>query len=204
MVFRSSILSAALIVPLTAAPALAGDPLPATPEPLPMTPPPAPMPVDMSGDWSGFYAGGSLGYADVTGDTTLGDDATGLTYGVHGGYDYDLGGFVLGGEVEISGFDVTDDTIGLEVDSVARAKLRVGYDAGDFLPYATVGVAQLTTSGAVDDKDSGQVYGLGVDFRATDSLRVGGEVLQHRFDDYAGSGIDVEALTASARISFEF
>ncbi len=201
MVSRSGPFLAALL-PLFATPALAGNPEPVVPAPAPVAP--VPVQVDMSGDWTGFYAGGSLGYADVTGSTTIGDDVNGLTYGVHGGYDYDLGGFVLGGELELSGFDVTDDGIGLDVDQVARAKLRVGYDAGNFLPYAALGVAQLTTSGAIDDEDTGNFYGLGLDFRATDQLRVGGEILQHEFDDYAGSGIDVEALTASARISFEF
>ena len=202
MVSRSGPAIAALLVPLMAAPAVAGSPETVAQAPAPIAP--VPVQVDMTGDWTGFYAGGSLGYADVTGSNTLGDDVNGLTFGVHGGYDYDLGALVLGGEVDLSGFDVTDESIGLDVDQVARAKLRVGYDAGDFLPYAALGVAQLTTSGAVDDEDMGNFYGLGIDFRATDQMRVGGEILQHEFEDFAGSGIDVEAVTASARISFEF
>lgn len=198
-----------LIAPLglalaVASPALAGglnDPAP-MPAPAPV-PAPAPMPV--SADWTGFYAGGSLGYADVTGSTTLGDDVNGLTFGAHAGYDYDFGSIVLGGELDLSGADITDDVSGLEVDSVARLKLRAGYDAGDFLPYFTAGAAHLTTSGAIDDSDTGYFYGIGGDYRVGGgNMRIGAELLQHRFEDYAGSGIDVDATSLGARVSFEF
>ena len=200
MTFRLFGLAAALT--LTAGASLAGgmDAPEITPAPVQ----PTPVPVSMGGDWTGFYAGGSLGYADVTGSTTLGDDVNGVTYGAFAGYDYDLGNFVLGGEIEISGFDVTDESISLDVDSVTRLKVRAGYDAGAFLPYATAGYAMLSTSGAIDDSDDGYFYGLGVDYKLRDNIRIGGEVLQHEFDDYAGSGIDVDATTISARMAFEF
>lgn len=175
-------------------------------EPAPM-PAPAPMPMQTSANWSGFYAGGSLGYATVDDDAaTFGDGFEGLTYGVHAGYDYDFGSFVMGGEIEISSFDVTDNETATSVDSVSRLKVRAGYDAGDVLPYLTAGVAQLNTSGAPlgDVDDTGAFYGLGMDYRIGSNLRVGGEVLQHEFDDYAGSGINADALTAGLRVSFEF
>lgn len=175
------------------------------------TPAPAPMPtmapVPTGGDWTGFYVGGSLGYADVGDDAaTFGDQFDGLTYGVHAGYDYDFGTFVLGGELELSGFDVVDNNTATEIDSVTRLKVRAGYDAGAFLPYATAGVAQLNTSGAPlgDVDDDGIFYGLGVDYQMSNGLRVGGEVLQHEFDDYAGSGINADALTAGVRVAFQF
>lgn len=174
-----------------------------------IVPAPAPVivPTAPSADWSGFYAGGSLGFADVGDDGgTFADDFDGLTYGVHAGYDHDFGSFVLGGEVELSGFDVTDSNTATSVDSVARLKLRAGYDAGDFLPYVTAGMAQLNTSGAPlgEVDDTGSFYGVGMDYRFRDNMRIGGEILQHEFDDYAGSGIDADALTAGVRVSFEF
>ncbi len=169
---------------------------------------PAPVmaaPMYSSGtDWTGFYGGLSLGYGDVEGSTVLGTDISGMVYGVHGGYDYDLGSLVLGGELDYVMGDITDDSIGLDVESVLRAKARVGYDAGAFMPYATVGVAQLTTTGAVDDNDTGYLYGVGVDYAFGPNLVLGAEVLQHEFDDYAGTGIDVSALTAAARVSYKF
>lgn len=173
-------------------------------EPIVAAPPaavPMPVMVNTGGEWGGFYAGGSLGYADVTEDAG-GFDGDGLTYGAHAGYDYDFGTFVLGGELEISGFDV--ESGGVDVDSVARAKLRAGYDAGNLLPYVTAGYAMLNTGGGLDADDDGAFYGVGIDYKMTDSIRLGGEVLQHEFDDFDGTGLNLEATTASVRVSFEF
>ena len=87
---------------------------------------PVVVPVTQTNDWTGFYAGGSLGYGDIS-DNATGFDDDGVTYGIHGGYDYDFGQFVLGGELEISGFDLSG--VGVDVDSITRAKVRAGYDA---------------------------------------------------------------------------
>lgn len=197
---RLLITTSAVLAFAAAAPAVAGslsEPI-MTPAPAPA---PAPVPVMVGGDWTGFYAGGSLGYADVTEDAG-GFDDDGLTYGVHAGYDYDFGAFVLGGELEISGFDLSDG--GVDVDSVARAKVRAGYDAGNFLPYIALGYAQLNTGGGLNGDDGGEFYGVGLDYAWSDSIRVGGEVLQHEFDNFDGSGLNLEATTATVRVSFEF
>jgi len=202
----NTLLSATAVAFAMVTPAFAGNIAEAVIAPAPASLP-APAAISSGGDWTGFYAGGSLGYADVGDDAAVfGNQFDGLTYGVHAGYDYDFGTFVLGGEVELSGFDVQDNNTATEIDSVARLKLRAGYDAGNFLPYLAVGAAQLQTSGAplggVDD--TGYFYGAGMDYKLTDTIRVGGEVLQHEFDDYAGSGINADALTAGVRVSFEF
>jgi opacity protein-like surface antigen len=157
-----------------------------------------------NGDWTGLYGGVSLGYGDVTGSTVLGDDINGTTYGVFAGYQRDLGSVVFGGELEWSGTEWTDETIGLDVDSVARAKVRVGYDAGAFLPYATIGAASVATSGAVDDDDTGMFYGAGIDYSLGNGIVLGAEILQHEFDDYADTGIDVSATTITARVAYSF
>lgn len=65
---------------------------------------PAPVETYTGGDWTGFYAGGQLGYADI--DGTGAADGSGGTYGVHGGYNYDFGQFVLGGEVDYDKLDI--------------------------------------------------------------------------------------------------
>lgn len=200
------LLTTTTVLGLVAAPAFAGnlsEPI-VTPTPAPL---PAPVPVNNGGDWGGFYAGGSLGYADASDEAaTFSNEFNGLSYGVHAGYDYDFGTFVVGGELELSGFDVADTNTATQIDSVTRLKVRAGYDAGLFLPYLTAGVAQLNTSGAplggVDD--TGAFYGLGMDYKLTDSIRVGGEVLQHDFDNYADSGLNVDAVTAGVRVAFEF
>lgn len=197
--------TAALSMAVAASPAFSGN----LDEPIIEYAPPPVMaaPVATGNDWTGFYAGGSLGYAGVDdAANTFSNSFEGMTYGIHAGYDYDFGTFVVGGELELSGFDVTDTVTATSVDSVTRLKLRAGYDAGQFLPYVTAGVAQLNTSGAPlgDVDDTGSFYGVGMDYKMTDNIRVGGEILQHDFDSYAGSGLDVDALTAGVRVSFEF
>jgi opacity protein-like surface antigen len=201
---RTSILAAPLLV--AAGMASAGglaEPV-AAPAPVPVAP--APMPVMSGSDWTGFYAGAQLGFGRLDSDA-LTEDPDGLLYGAHAGYLYDLGSWVIGGELDIDGTDIEDETAGVEVDAITRAKLRVGYDAGNWLPYVTAGVAQVRTSSATaafDGDDTGPFAGLGVEYRLSNSLRVGAEVLQHQFEDYNDSGSDIDATTATARVSFQF
>jgi predicted porin len=161
----------------------------------------------MSGsDWTGFYAGAQLGYGQLDSDA-LTEDPDGLLYGAHAGYLYDFGQWVIGGELDIDGTDIEDETAGVELDTVTRAKLRLGYDAGAWLPYVTGGIAQARTSSTAagfDADDTGPFGGVGVEYRLNPSMRIGGEVLQHQFEDYNGTGVDIDATTAMARVTFQF
>jgi predicted porin len=166
------------------------------------TPVPVAAPMMQKGDWTGFYAGGQIGYGQLDSDA-LTDEPDGMTYGAHAGYLHDMGSWVLGAELDIDGTEI--EAGGSDVDSIARAKLRVGYDAGSWLPYVTAGVAQASLSaGGSDVSDTGGFAGLGAEYRVTDSIRVGGEVLQHQFEDFNGSGDDFDATTVAARVSFQF
>ena len=169
---------------------------------------PAPVaaaPVMASTNWTGFYAGGQLGYADVTGSGVT-DDVDGAIYGVHAGYMYDLGSVVLGAEVD---YDLSsiDNVAGTDdLDDILRVKARVGYDAGAFLPYVTGGVVRANTSGTPDLEVEGDFYGLGVAYKYADNILFGGEVLQHKFyeADAAGTADTLRATTATARVSYQF
>jgi opacity protein-like surface antigen len=166
------------------------------------TPMPAPVPV-VSSDWTGFYAGGQLGFGQLDSDD-LPDDPDGLTYGVHAGYLYDMGTTIIGAELDVDGTDITDETANVTVDSIARVKLRLGYDAGDVMPYVTAGVARAWTSGDLEADDTGGFAGIGVEYRVSPTMRVSGEVLQHQFEDFDGTGTDIDATTAAIRVSFQF
>lgn len=186
------------IAALAAASALAGGTAQAgglnEPVPAPAPAPIAVTPVAPSTDWTGFYAGGSLGTATVdTGDAEI--DAN--TLGVHAGYNYDLGSIVLGGEFEASRLAL--DTDGDPEADVLRLKGRVGYDAGSVLPYVTAGFASLDSGDLSLDSESGAFYGVGADFAVTDQILIGAEVLQHEFED---AGIDAQTL--GLRASFRF
>ncbi|SIT90360.1 Opacity protein [Yoonia rosea] len=160
----------------------------------------------VSTDWTGFYAGAQLGYGDVDSDD-LDNDTNGALYGVHAGYLYDFGSLVVGGEIDYDGTSITGESAGGDVDfdSVARAKVRMGYDAGSWLPYITAGVAQVNTSGGLDADDTGNFAGLGIEYKRGDNWRLGWEVLHHQFEDFDGNdGLDIDATTAALRVSYVF
>ncbi len=156
-------------------------------------------------DWTGFYGGAALGFADIgsSGDVLNGD---GFLGGVLAGYRLDWGQWVGGIEADYdwSGIDLGDNDLG-SLDAVGRIKLQVGYDAGRTLIYGTGGWAYGDATVANAGRtDWGWLAGVGVDYAVTDQWLVGGEVLYHEFDDFDDSGIDIDATTIKARVAYRF
>ncbi|MEX0318253.1 MAG: outer membrane protein [Ruegeria sp.] len=190
------IVSMAALVAALSSPVLADNITEPVIEPVPAAPPP-PAPYQ-GGDWTGAYLGGQIGQLDV--DPSAGAGGDDVSYGLHAGYNYDFGRFVLGGEVD---YDWTDIDLGgaATVDSVLRGKVKAGYDFGRVLAYATGGVAQVDTS--LGD-ETGEFYGVGLAYQMTPQWVLGAEVLEHQFDDIGGSGIGADATSASVRATFRF
>lgn len=159
-----------------------------------------PAPVVAANDWTGFYTGLQLGYADV--DVDDGSDGDNGTYGFHAGYDYEFdNNFILGGELDYDKTDIDFDNGG-EVDSIARAKLKAGYDLGNTMVYATAGAARADING---DDETGPFAGIGMNYKVTDRYTVGAELLHHKFDDVSGiDGNDADATTFTVRGSLRF
>lgn len=165
---------------------------------------PALVPVAApTGDWGGFYGGAQLGYGDV--DTNgAGADGNGMIGGIHAGYRWDLGKTVLGVEGEYDTANIDLDGGG-SIDSVARLKLMAGADLGSNLIYATAGGAWADAKlGGSSASDNGYFYGVGLEHQMTNQWSVAGEVLQHKFDDFDGSGVDVDATSVTARVNYRF
>ena len=198
MNYTARVARAAGLVAIVGTPAVAGGfdaPVEDPPAPVVTT---APTPPPLGGDWTGPYVGLQLGYADV--DGTGAADGDDYIYGLHAGYDYDFGTFVLGAEVDYDFSDI-DLNGAATVDSVARLKLRAGYDFGPALGYFTAGLAEVDTSLG---SESGEFFGLGVAYRVSDRYTVGAELLEHRFDDINGTGVDADATTLTVRGSIRF
>jgi len=188
----------ATVTAILATPALAGNKTEPAPEPVIEAPAPAPVPA-ATPDWTGFYGGGQLGWANVDADGFDDDDS--LIGGLTGGYDYDFqNGFVAGAGLD---YDFLDADIGnvASAEEVFRAKLRGGYKIGRGLAYATGGYAWADTDNL--GSDDGYFIGGGYEHMVTDQVSVGGELLYHEFDDFNGGG-DVEATTVQARATFRF
>lgn len=220
------LLSAAAASALMAGTAFAGNIQQAPMEPVIA---PAPMPVYQSPDWTGFYAGGQLGYADVSGSGV--NDGTGLnnnnllpalgaySFDANGdgfiggltiGYDYDFGGGVVGVGAD---YDWTDITLGsnanphnnTKLESIWRLKARAGAKIGDGLLYATAGYAQADTKDY--GSEDGYFVGAGYEYLITEQFSLGGEVLYHEFNDFSGPRVpdfDTEVVTAQVRATFRF
>lgn len=225
---------------LIAGAAHAGGIAPAPSEPLVMAPA---TPVAAT-NWTGGYAGASLGYGAVDadgspgledndfgfdGDDNFDDDefdididGDGAVGGVYGGYQYDFGSFVVGGEADLNaanldfdddgigdfiegGTDSFDNDGGASIDQIHRLKLRAGYDAGSALIYGVVGAAYAEAEIFEEDfSDTGYVVGAGVDYQFRSNITLGGEVLYHQWDDFDDTGIDFEATTAQVRVGYQF
>lgn len=208
------LLSAAAASALMAGTAFAGNIEPAPVEPVIM---PAPMPVYASPDWSGFYAGGQLGFADVTGDGVGGSD--GLPFDANGdgfiggltlGYDHDFGDWVAGVGADYDWTDISlgsnaDATQNSKLESIWRLKARAGYKIGDGLLYATAGYAQADTKDW--GSEDGYFVGAGYDYLITEQISLGGELLYHEFNDFSGGSVtdyDAEVVTAQVRATYRF
>lgn len=97
-----------------------------------------------SGDWTGFYAGAQVGYADI-GTSLSGVDGDGAIGGLILGYDYDLGDWVVGGGFDYDWSDV-DLSGAATVEDVWRLKARAGYKVNpQGLLYGVAGYADAGT-----------------------------------------------------------
>lgn len=149
--------------------------------------------ADKIADWTGWYAGAQYDFLD--GDAAIGGALDGDVVGVFAGYRQDFGDFVLGGEIDYSVGDFGIAGVTLDVDSLLRVGIELGYDVGPALIYATVGYARLDLSavGVTADGD-GVYYGLGVDFMVSDSVSLGIELLRHDFDNFNGNSYDITSV----------
>ncbi len=152
--------------------------------------------------WHGLYFGGQVGggwgnYDYIFPSTTnVGSSLSGAIGGALGGYNWQVGRFVVGVEGDISASGIsgastcptTTYTCNAAVDWLGTVRGRVGLPINNFLPYVTAGVAfggMTRTSTRTPSSDTltqsathtGWVAGGGVDFSLANNWTVGGEVL---------------------------
>ena len=175
--------------------------------------PPAPeLPALYS--WTGFYAGLQGGYAWGSNTMRIGTVGGGFAPtrfragedtafgGAHAGFNYQLGGIVLGVEGDVEALDSRSrfDGIGLSArvsqdwQGSARARLGLAFDR--LMVYGTGGVSfteyerRVFTPGAgfserLTSARTGWNVGAGVNFAFTDNLILGAE---YRYTDFGRNG----------------
>jgi outer membrane immunogenic protein len=153
------------------------------------------------------------------------DDDVSFIGGVHLGYNWQRDNTVLGVEADVSFAD--------EVDYLASLRARLGYAAGDFLIYATAGVAfagldedalsvkvssKDYSFATDDDTQVGLVVGGGIEYKLRSNWSVGLEGLYYAFgeesdvhsivekcDEYKiTSDRDEDLWTVRARLTYHF
>lgn len=153
-----------------------------------------------STDWTGAYAGAQLGFADVD-SSVPGVSGDGFIGGFTGGYDWDLGSWVIGLGAD---FDFADIDLGTAADleEVWRIKFRSGYKIGAGLAYGTAGYANADTDVLGDD--DGYFIGAGYEQRLAPNFSIGGELIYHEFNNFNSTPTDVDATTVQVRGTFRF
>ena len=143
------------------------------------------------GDWSGFYGGVSFGIGSLEPDAAGPRDGY-SQLGLHAGYYHDMGDFVLGAELEHSKMDFGFGFVGGSGD-ITRFKLKGGYDLGRALPYVVVGTSRFSVLGLSDSFTS---YGVGMDYKLNDTMRIGAEYLIDSSNGtFATTGTEVDLLS---------
>ncbi|GGF80155.1 MULTISPECIES: outer membrane protein [Rhizobium] len=133
-------------------------------------------PSGPSSDWSGAYVGLNAGTAsDKLNPFSSSSEFTG---GIHGGYNTEINGVVVGGEAELS--HLGDAEVGVRGGTLKEryrvaAKGKVGAPLGNTLVYGTAGVAMtsLRDNGATEGPDGwkpGWLVGAGVEQKITGNL----------------------------------
>ena len=177
------------------------------------------MPQFAFADWSGAYAGASVGLL-ATGEATGDDDGEelsseidgGAIVGGFGGYQVQRDALVFGGEVALSfanEFEIDTNGFVDEADfRILDIKARAGYDLGDTLIYVVAGLSLIEVDGdtveGADETAEGFNIGLGADYRINDQVTVGAEYLARRLvldDDF---DTEITTDTVAVRASFNF
>ena len=165
--------------------------------------PVAPVYAAPNGDWTGAYAGASLGFGNFTASGNP-DGQEGIA-GLNLGYRKDFGKFVLGGELSYSKNDLGRSATDDQINSTKAAKLMLGADMGRTLVYVSGGASQAEIQmGGTTASDNGYFGGLGVDYALTDNWTVGGEVIASRYDDFNNSGVNIKDTTLNFKVGYRF
>jgi outer membrane immunogenic protein len=95
--------------------------------------------------WQGPYLGANLGYQWGS-VSNAGNDPSGVMGGIQGGYNWQVGQFVFGGETDLQMSDADDRFAGWKFSNpwFGTLRARAGYAMNNILFYGTVGLAYGT------------------------------------------------------------
>lgn len=182
-------------------------------------------PTPASG-WGGFYAGVSGGYGWGTltrqpagGGVQTQNNTGGWQLGGQGGYNMDMGGFILGGEADLQWANIgysedlgAGNTFKAGIDFYGTVRGRAGMAFGQVMPYVTGGfaagrgTASLSNGGvttSVAATHVGWTLGAGLEAQATSNISIKAEYLYVDLgtQTYNGLPIAIGNIDATQRFS---
>lgn len=164
---------------------------------------PVVMPAPV-GAWQGGYVGANLNWGKA-GIDGVAEDLDGAGIALRGGYDWQNGKTVFGLGAEHDFGEVKQTIGGVESKIKDKTSLfaRVGYDAGAWLPYASLGYtwAKAEAAGASENID-GYTLGLGVERSFTPNWAGYAEINHTDFGTVAGGDTDMQKLRLGVNYRF--
>ena len=163
--------------------------------------------IGTANNWSGFYAGAQVSYADFSLNLDGVDNATGGVYGLHAGYNHQMpSNMIVGAEVT---FDHSSaDTDVWQVERLMSVRAKLGYGGDRWMAYGLAGYAHVRTEGASRShgKSGGAVLGVGADYAVTEKVLVGGTWEAYNFDDFKNDvdDLEVDGGAVKFRVSYKF
>lgn len=161
---------------------------------------------EFSGGWIGAKAGSNR--SDVAGAPLAASATNATTYGFEGGYNWDMGGFLLG----VDGFadfnqKKTHNTNTVPVNygsDVYGLDAKLGLVSGNWLPYAKLGYGSAKlTGGVATGTGSGVHLGLGVEYKFAPHWSVAGEYTTIS-DKYLGNAQKLNNQNFTVGINYYF
>jgi len=187
------------------------------------SPEPANYTASSSFDWSGFYAGvnGGYGWAEIESGGLSFDELEGVFGGAQVGYNFDMGGFVLGveGDIQLSDIGYEEDLGGgvtgeVGIDSFGTLRARAGFAVDRFMPYVTGGLAWArgsvtlsdgVVSADIEDDYFGYTIGAGVEAAVADNVTIKAEYLYANFGDADfDTGVDIGLTSHIVRVGLNY
>lgn len=133
------------------------------------------MSAAQAGEFEGSWVGAKLG--SNSSSLTGFDTQRATTYGIEGGHNWDMGGFLLGADVfadfnnkathNPGAVNYGSDAYGLDA--------KLGIDAGRWLPYAKLGYARTNGTGTTTVGGSDVHLGLGAEYKFAPNWSLAGE-----------------------------
>ncbi len=188
-----------------------------------------PPPMARPGIWQGLYVGGHGGYVTGSATPTNGYDTvdfTGGAFGVHVGYNAQMGNVVIGLEGDGTWSNGSGSRafsgpafVQADLNWTSSLRLRAGYAVNNVLFYGTgglafgnfgIGVGTTDVASSISQTSLGYVVGGGIEMKFHQNLSGRVEALYYGFNDKTydfatGSvPVDLNATTIRAGLTYHF